>query len=213
MKFAQLLQTVREEPVFETGVLLAGDVNPDDVRRQLSRWTRAGRIHQLRRGLYALAPPYAQRKVHPFLLANRLMRGSYVSLQSALSHHGLIPESVPVVTSVGFLRPGRRETPLGAFEFRHLKPRLVDGYVPVPVDDLHTAFVASAEKAVLDLCYLEPHGDRRSFIESLRLQNLDRLELDRLGDWVGRWGSQKMIRVARILESLAHAEREEYQSA
>src|SRR5689334_4820969 len=40
MRFEDLLETVDREPVFETGLLLAGDVDPADVRRQLSRWVR-----------------------------------------------------------------------------------------------------------------------------------------------------------------------------
>ena len=57
MKFEEAVDIVSEEPLFETGLLLAGDIDPADLRRQLSRWTRSGRIHQLRRGLYVLAPP------------------------------------------------------------------------------------------------------------------------------------------------------------
>jgi len=86
MEFSQLLEIVGDEPVFESGLLLAGEVDPSDVRRQLSRWMQTGRITQLRRELYALAPPYQKVKPHPFLVANRLVRGSYVSLQSALAH-------------------------------------------------------------------------------------------------------------------------------
>jgi hypothetical protein len=67
MEFEQLLEIVGNEPVFETSLLLAGDVDPADVRRQLSRWTKAGRLYQLRRGLYALAPPFQKVKPHPFL--------------------------------------------------------------------------------------------------------------------------------------------------
>jgi len=55
MEFARLLEIVADEPVFESGLLLAGGVNPGDVRKQLSRWTKAGQLYQLRRGLYALA--------------------------------------------------------------------------------------------------------------------------------------------------------------
>ena len=50
MEFGDLLRVVGDEPVFETGLLLAGDVDPREVPRQLSRWTRAGRLYQLRRG-------------------------------------------------------------------------------------------------------------------------------------------------------------------
>ena len=51
MEFRRLVEIVGDEPVFDTGLLLAGDVNPVDVRRQLSRWTKAGHLYQLRRGL------------------------------------------------------------------------------------------------------------------------------------------------------------------
>jgi predicted transcriptional regulator of viral defense system len=105
MEFRELLTTVGDEPLFGTGLLLAGDVDPNDVRRQLSRWTAAGKLYQLRRGLYALAPPYQKTSPHPFLIANRLVRASYVSLQAALAHYSLIPEHVPVVTSVTPARP------------------------------------------------------------------------------------------------------------
>ena len=44
MEFTELLGIVGSEPVFETGLLLAGDVNPADIQRQLSRWTAAGRL-------------------------------------------------------------------------------------------------------------------------------------------------------------------------
>src|SRR4051794_5385816 len=128
MRFEDLLGIVGSEPVFETGLLLAGDVDPVDVRRQLSRWTRAGRLYQLRRGLYALAPPFQKVQPHPFLVANRLVPGSYVSLQSVLAEHSLIPEYVPVTTSVTTSRPGRWDTPLGSYLFRHLQPDLITGF-------------------------------------------------------------------------------------
>ncbi|MGM0401730.1 MAG: type IV toxin-antitoxin system AbiEi family antitoxin domain-containing protein, partial [Chloroflexota bacterium] len=116
-----MVEIVGDEPVFETSLLLAGDVEVANVQRQLSRWTRAGRVYQLRRGLYALAPPFQKVKPHPFLVANRLVQPSYVSLQSALAYYGLIPEHVPVTTSVTTARPGRWDTPLGSYTFRHLK--------------------------------------------------------------------------------------------
>src|SRR5574337_159426 len=89
MEFAKLVKLAADEPVFETGLLLAGNVDPRDVRRQLSRWTKAGRLYQLRRGLYALAPPFQKIKPHPFVVANRMVHSSYVSCQSALAHYGL----------------------------------------------------------------------------------------------------------------------------
>jgi len=211
MQFTRLIQIVGDEPVFETGLLLAGEVDPNDVRRQLSRWVKAGRLHRLRRGLYALAPPFQKVKPHPFVIANRMVRGSYVSLQSALAYYGLIPEVVPVTTSVTTVRPGRWETPLGVYEFRHLKTALSFGYRPVEVSPGQHAFVAMPEKALLDLAYLHPGGDSPAYLQELRLQNLDRLDLDELQRLAGRAGKPKLRRVAICVAELAHAEAKAYE--
>src|SRR5450759_5016929 len=100
MEFERLLELVGQEPVFETALLLAGEVNPANVHLQLSRWTKSGRITKLRRGLYALAPPYQKIKPQPYLIANLLQRASYVSGQTALAFYGLIPETVYGTLSV-----------------------------------------------------------------------------------------------------------------
>jgi predicted transcriptional regulator of viral defense system len=211
MEFAHLIQIVGDEPVFETGLLLAGDVDPNDVRRQLSRWVKAGRLYQLRRGLYALAPPFQKVKPHPFVVANRMMRGSYVSLQSALAYYGLIPEVVPVVTSVTTGRPRRWETPLGTYEFRHIKTELFFGYHLIEVSPGQRAFVAAPEKALLDLAYLHPGGGSPAYLQELRLQNLEHLDLDELQRMAERTGKPKLQRVAEYAAELARTEAEEYE--
>jgi predicted transcriptional regulator of viral defense system len=180
MNFRTLLELVGDEPLFETGFLLAGDVDPADVRRQLSRWVRAGRLHQLRRGLYALAPPYRKREPHPFLVANRLVRGSYVSLQSALSFHGLIPEHVPATTSVTLGRPQRRENPLGSFAYHHLQPERLTGFHLHDLGDGQEALVALPAKALADVVHLVPGADSRAYLAELRLQDVEGLDVAEL---------------------------------
>ena len=205
MDFTHLVGIVGDEPVFETGLLLAGSVDPRDVRRQLSRWTAAGRLYQLRRGLYALAPPFQKVKPHPFVVANRLVHGSYVSLQSALAHVDLIPEYAPTTTSVAAARPGRWETPLGGYEFRHLKVSLLYGYRLTELGAGQRAWVATPEKALLDLVHLQPGGDTPVYLQELRLQNLDRLDPDELARQAERSGSDKLRRAARWVAQAARS--------
>lgn len=212
MEFRQLLDVVTDEPVFETGLLLAGGVDPDGVRKQLSRWVRAGRLYQLRRGLYALAPPFQKVKPHPFLVANRVVRGSYVSCQSALAYFGLIPEYVPVVTSVTAARPGRWETPLGTYDFRHIKPELLRGYHLTDLGGGQRAFLATPEKALLDLVHLQPGADRPAYLQELRLQNPERLELEALRRHAEQSGSSKLQRAAAWVVGWAHSAEEEYET-
>jgi hypothetical protein len=211
MRFEELLQAVGEEPLFETGLLLAGRVDPGDVQRQLSRWADAGKLLQVRRGLYTLAPPYRKTNPHPFLVGNRLVRGSYVSLQSALSHHGLIPEGVPVTTSVTTGRPGHWQTPLGIYDFRHIQADWLTGYRRIQVAAGQEAFVATPEKALLDLIYLEPGADTPSYLEELRLQHLDRLDLDALASQAAASGRPKLIRAAEWILRQAEIDALEYE--
>lgn len=203
MKFHDLLTTVRDEPVFDTGFLLAGTVDPDDVRRQLSRWQALGRIYQLRRGLYTLAPPFQKVQPHPFLVANRLVRGSYVSLQSALAYYGLIPEYVPITTSVTTCRPGGFQTQLGSYDFRHIKTSLFYGYRSIEVAPTQRAFVATPEKALLDLIYLQPGADSPAYLQELRLQNVEQLDWVAVEQLAQASESPKLLRAATQLQTLA----------
>ena len=201
MNFQDFAQIVSDEPLFETGLLLAGCVDPADIRRQLSRWARSGRIHQLRRGLYVLAPPWRKRHPHPFLVANRLAPGSYVSGLSALAFAGVIPEYVAETTSVTPGRPGLRTTPLGRFSFRHLKGSMMFGYRLTALGQDQDAFVAEPEKAILDIVHLHPGGDCRSYLEELRL-DFDSLRPDRLEAFAAIAGTPKLARAASVLRDI-----------
>jgi predicted transcriptional regulator of viral defense system len=206
MNFEALVNLVGNEPVFPSAFLLAGKVSAPQVRLQLSRWVKAGRLLRLRRGLYALAPAWHKVEPHPFLVANRLQRGSYVSLQAALAFHSMIPEHVPVVTSVG---PGRPETvrnPLGVFQFMHLAGALLFGYAQVEVAPRQVAFVASPEKALLDLIHLTPGADSVEYLRELRLQNPGTINMAVLEEMARRSGKPKLIRAARLVGPLLAAD-------
>jgi len=197
-----LLRIVGDEPVFTSSILLAGNVSAPDLRRQLSRWVKRGKIIQLRRGLYVLAGPYRKIDPHPFLLANALKPASYVSLQSALAFYGLIPEYTPVVTSVTTGRPERRETETGMFFFSHVKKAWFAGYRKVEVSPGQAAFLAIPEKSLLDLIYLTPGADRLDYLAELRLQNFERLDPKILTKLARESGSRKLIRAAENIGRL-----------
>ena len=198
MSFEDLLRIVGDEPVFDTGFLAADASRTNGLAGQLDRWRRAGKILQLRRGLYALAPPYQKTFPHPFIVANRLSPGSYVSGVAALAHYGAIPEAVFEVTSCGPGRPGRRTTPLGRFSYRFLKPALRTGYRLLELTRGQRAFVATPEKAFLDLAWFHPDGDDPGWIDALRL-DLEAFSSVDLTRGAAASGSPKLMRAAEIL--------------
>lgn len=205
MKWTDLLALVGEQPVFESAMLFGGEAPPAEVRRQLTRWTAAGRLVQLRRGLYAFAPLHAKVRPHPFTVAARLRRPSYISLQSALAFHGLIPESVPVVTNVTTGRPGEVVTPLGRFSYRHVRVGLFWGYAEARLEGSQAAFVAAPEKALLDLIHLTPGPVTEAFLDELRLDPTGTIDPSRLRGIAERMGGRKIKtaseRVTRWLRS------------
>jgi predicted transcriptional regulator of viral defense system len=212
MKFERLLELVGDEPVFDTSLLMAGKINPNIVRLQLTRWTKSGRVYQLRRGLYALAPPFQKIKPHPFLIANRLHRASYVSGVSALAFYGLIPDVVQATISVTAGRPVRWKTVQGVFEFHHIKPELLRGYRMIELDHAQQALIAMPEKALLDQVYLQPGGDTPGYLHELRLQNLDRLEIEALRHQVETFNTPKLYRAFKEIVRLARSEAQEYET-
>lgn len=196
MKFEELLHLVGDLPLFRGSFLLAGDRDPADVRRQLSRWKAAGKVVQLRRNLYALASPWRRAQPHPFLVANELHGPSYVSLQSALAHHGMIPEAVPVTTSVTTARPIELTTTFGRYAYRHVRRDVFFGYRRTPVFRNQEALVATPAKALLDLAYLTPGGADMAHLESLRLEGFDQLREDEVLGHAYRWGKPEILRAA-----------------
>lgn len=200
MTFSELLEIVADEPVFETGFLRAGRAADPGLASQLSRWCRGGKLFQLRRGLYALAPPFRKVRPHPFLVANHLVPGSYVSGLSALAHAHAIPEFVPEVTSCG---PGRRQvanTPLGRYSHRRIVRSLRFGYRLRELGRDQWAFVATPEKAFLDLVHLRPRGDDPAWIDELRL-NGEVFSAERLTATAAATGRPKLVRAAAHLRS------------
>jgi predicted transcriptional regulator of viral defense system len=210
--FHQVSSQLASLPLFESGHLYAGVNNPQQVQRQLTDWARAGKVVQLQRGLYTLAPSYQSERPHSYLIANHLVRGSYVSLHTALSHYDLIPEHVAVVTSVTTGRPGTWQNLYGRFSFQHIQPAFFFGFEYRQVTHTQWAYVATPEKALLDLIYLTPDADSEGYIRALRLQNLDQLDVEQLAAYVERADKPKLKRAFSHILQVVEEELTEYVS-
>ena len=206
MKWQDLLILIGSEPVFSSTFLMVGNSSRADIHLQLSRWVKAGKLHQLKRGLYVLAEPYRKVSPHPFLIANRIKNASYVSLQSAMAWYNLIPEYVPVITSVTTTRTDTFHSSEGSFLYRRIKKSLFTGYMYTELVDGQFVFLAQPEKALLDLIYLTPHSESREYLRELRLQNMDMINTDLLLQMSIESGSPRLKLAANRLIQLIHEE-------
>jgi len=202
MKFDELRSLVPPGGIFRTGHLLAGQGDALGVRRQLDRWVKSGRVRQLRRGVYQMQSIAGVESAHPFMLANRLSKGSYVSLHSILSHAGMIPEYVPVTTSITTARPEVVDTPAGRFQFRHVAKLLFWGFEEREVASGQFALMATPYKALMDLLYLTPRSDDSAWLRELRCEPPDGYEPDVLTETAQRMGSAKVLRAVDGLKKI-----------
>jgi len=140
------------------------------AKQILLRYTKKGIILRLknRRGLYCLKrnPP------HPWLLANRFCRPSYISLETALSHHGAIPEAAHLVTSVTPLITRQFEALGLAFTYQKLKKEAYYGYEPKEVQGT-TVLIAPREKALADFLYFV-HLGRKAMNDRIRWDKINK---------------------------------------
>src|SRR4030066_2450912 len=141
---------------------------PGFNRNNLVRWTNQGLLIRLRQGYYTF-PEYKGRADFPYYFANRIYRPSYISLHTALSFYGMIPESVVQITSVTSLKTASFTNAFGEYSYQTVKEILMFGYDLKPMADGRTLSFAKPEKALLDLLYLYPFYDSASELENLRL--------------------------------------------
>jgi hypothetical protein len=124
----------------------------------------------------------------------------------------MIPEHVPMATSVTTLRPGLWKTPLGTFQFQHIQHALFFGYRWTDLGSGQQAFVATPEKALIDLIYLQPGADSPDYLRELRLQQLDQLNTTELKHAADLTQRPKLRRAAVKIMELAHAEKGEHET-
>ncbi len=146
-------------------------------KARLTRMVKSGQLVRLRRGLYLEAGS----SLSPFVLAAALYGPSYVSLETALAHHGLIPERVRAITSAVYNKNKNKvyHTPRGTFSYRGI-PKDAFPHEVLHAEDQDQGFLmASAEKALCDMLYQTSPLKGQAGLEGLILDDW-RIEADRL---------------------------------
>jgi predicted transcriptional regulator of viral defense system len=135
-------------------------------KNNLGRWGKQDLLIKLKNGCYAFAD-MANAQGFAHYAAGKIYKPSYISLRTALAFHGIIPKEANEITSVSSLKTAMFENKLGTFSYKKIKPNLMFGYNAMENNGL-AFYMASPEKAILDLLYLEPSYNLKE-IKNLRL--------------------------------------------
>ncbi len=154
--------------------LLNGYKSPHD---KISAMEKSGDLIRLKKGLFVVSPQVSNQTISRELVANHLYGPSYVSLETALAFHGLIPEKVYAVRSVTTRLSKEYTTPLGLYEYI----TVTEDYFRIGirqeiVNGQYAYLIASPEKAICDMIVttrnlrLQSVGAMRAYIkEDLRI--------------------------------------------
>ncbi|MCJ7643402.1 MAG: hypothetical protein MUP28_02850 [Candidatus Aminicenantes bacterium] len=181
-------------------------------RDKITDMLRQGIIIRVKKGLYVFSDKYRRYPYSKELLANLVYGPSYVSLDYALAHYGLIPERVEALTSVTPNRPRRFSTPVGLFIYRQIPARAYEaGMVRVEGEHDQAFLIASPEKAMADKIVsvrgapIASIGEMGRFLEKdLRIDAgaIRSLSAERIDEFAGRYRSLKLRRLSGYLRRL-----------
>lgn len=176
-------------------------ISPDFNRSNWHQWQKSGYIVSLRQGWYAFAD-YLQQPDYARYFAGKICAPSYISLHTALSFYGIIPEAVVEITSVTTQKTCRYENAFGQFSYQTIKPRLFWGFEPKTMRDGKQYMMATPEKALIDLLYLYPQYSTPEEMRELRFDEdwmREELNKERLAEYAERIGSKALTRRVKLL--------------
>lgn len=157
-------------------VNLLGDYkSPNDKIYEL---TKSGYLDPIKKGLYILGEKLSSSTPEPFLLANQIYGPSYVSMESAMSFYGMIPEKVFGVSSMTTKSSKIFKNSIGSFTFKNLPESYYSlGIRSVEIAPSQRVLIASKEKALLDKI-ISFKGIQLRSIKSFKKYLLENLRID-----------------------------------
>ncbi|MBI5734070.1 MAG: hypothetical protein HY973_03975 [Candidatus Kerfeldbacteria bacterium] len=128
---------------------------------------------RMKRGIYI----YSANPPTKFEIANYLWKPSYITFETALSFHGIIPETVYTITSATTRSSREFNFENQIYKYYQIKKNLFFGYKPIKIRD-KIVLIADKEKALLDYLYLASLK-KRLINERLDLKKIDKKRLGR----------------------------------
>lgn len=205
MQYKEFKNKVKNYPVFRSNIFTALTNTPHVLRNQIVNWTKQGLVIALKRGLYTLNNDDRKVNFSNFFLAQELYSPSYISLESALSYYGFIPEKVVAITSITTKKTQKFSNSFGHFIYRHLKTPLFNDFIATKDEYGNNFYLASPEKAMIDFLYFQTRDMTNItitadiFDASFRFQNIENLDSTKLLTIANSFKNKKLCEITIML--------------
>lgn len=163
-------------------------------RDKISSLISDGKIIRVKKGLYVFGENLRQNPLNLETIANLIYGPSCISFEYALSHYGLLSERPITITSLTIGDSKTINTPLGTFEYRAInreKFKIGINYKDKGKEGGY--FIASPEKALVDLVYKTP-GIRT--LNELRYYLFEEMRIDET--LFRKFDFQKIAKITKI---------------
>ena len=179
-------------------------------RNKIQNLCRSGEIIRVKKGLYVPGTrPGEEPKIDPLVLSGLIYGPSYVSLETALSWHGLIPERVDEITCMTSKRAKVFRTPVGRFTYTPINEDAFPVGVRLESGRGGSWYLAEPEKALCDRIAqvkgLDAMRDVPALLEeSLRIEpgDLEKLRVPLVLEIASRYRRKNVAAFARWLEKI-----------
>lgn len=169
---------------FDLNVLSSVYPETKHIVEKARRLESDGKIIRLKKGMYVVSPEETGKVLNRNLIANHIYGPSYVSLQTALRHYGLIPERVHLIQSLTTKHSRCFETPVGNFDYKCCKKEYFPIGVRLENDNDITYLIATPEKALCDLINYSKGVNLRFMKDiALYLEEDIRFDMDALSEF------------------------------
>lgn len=177
-------------------------------RLKITRWLQEGSLIRIKKGLYLFGPKITDAPYSKETLSSLIYGPSALSLESALSYHGFIPERVTALTSVTPKRDKTFSTPVGTFIYRYLNPTVYPLGLTLNQNERGSYLMATPEKALVDQVTLQaPRFSRKKDLESYLKEGLrldwslfKRLNMEKLKDLTSAYNKKNAHTLQKLLE-------------
>ena len=165
MNQLKIVRNKIDREVFDYQVLLDALSGYSKPRDRITKLLASGELIRIKKGLYCFAEAFRKSPISREYLANLIFGPSYISLDYALSFHGLIPERVETITSVTTQRSCTFETPFGHFSYQTMREERYSVGAVLETSSPPAFLIASAEKALTDKVWCDKRFKGRSLSE------------------------------------------------
>jgi predicted transcriptional regulator of viral defense system len=167
MKILRIKEQLKKLKIFTLKDILT--IFPNFRQATLYDWENQGYVKKVRNKYYIFSDQEIS-DLDFYMISNKIYQPSYISLELALNHYGIIPEAVLKITAITTRKTNTFETDLATFIYKSIKPELFWGYKIIEHESIGIK-LADLEKAILDYLYINPDTTTDNNFQSLRINS------------------------------------------